>query len=50
MTKYKIIYDTTETVNQIFEVEAEFSQDAWEAFYQEIETEVEVTSKHMIEG
>lgn len=49
MNKYIIIYDTWNSTGNTFEIEANFEQDAWDAFYYEVETEVEVTWKHIYE-
>ena len=45
MKTYRVYYDTENSTNNIFEVEAMFEQDAWDAFYYEVETEQEVTYK-----
>lgn len=46
--KFRIIYDTETEVNKVFNIEAEYSQDAWDAFYEEIETETEVTRAFIV--
>lgn len=49
MRKYRVVYDTEHEVNKAFEVDAQYEQDAWDAFYYEIETEEEVERKNIID-
>lgn len=49
MKKYVIIYETDKTVNNRFEIEAIDTQSAWEAFYWEVELEVNVECKRIQE-
>lgn len=49
MRKYIIHYDTSEEVNQCFEIEADSPADADDAFYYEVASEVEVTEKYIEE-